>query len=72
MHRVDYLTARQERIVQCVRQWIAEHGEAPTLTEIGETVGLHSKSAVLYQLRQIEAKGSIVREPWRHRGIRLT
>ncbi|MET9890581.1 hypothetical protein ABZZ47_10260 [Streptomyces sp. NPDC006465] len=71
-YRVEHLTARQERIVQCIRERIIERGEAPTILEIGEAVGLHSKSAVHYQLIQIEMKGAIVRESWRHRGIRLT
>ncbi|MEU0965682.1 hypothetical protein ABZ357_09730 [Streptomyces sp. NPDC005917] len=71
MHRVDHLTERQERIVACIREWITEYGEAPTVTEIGERVGLRSRSAVHYQLRQCEQRGAIAVEPRRPRGIRL-
>ncbi|WP_171109420.1 MULTISPECIES: hypothetical protein [Streptomyces] len=68
---VPYLTERQERIVQCIRKWISEHGEAPTVVEIGQAVGLRSRASVHEQLVKIEEKGAIVREPGRARGIRL-
>ncbi|GAA3766721.1 LexA family protein [Streptomyces chiangmaiensis] len=71
MYPVDPLTERQERIVACIREWIAERGEAPTVVEIGKRVGLRSRPAVHYQLRQCEQKGAIVVEPRRARGIRL-
>jgi SOS-response transcriptional repressor LexA len=70
-HRVDHpLTERQERIVRYIRERIANTGEAPTVREIGQHVGL-GISAVHHQLQQCEAKGAIVREAWRPRGIRL-
>ncbi len=71
-HRVDYLTTTQERILRVIREAIAEHGEAPSLDEIGAAVGLRSRASVHYQLRELEAKAAIVREPGRPRGIRLT
>ncbi|MFF3876009.1 LexA family protein [Streptomyces sp. NPDC001978] len=70
-YRVEHLTERQERIVRYIRECIADTGEAPTVVEIGEHVGLSSRSAVHYQLRQCEQKGAIVVEPRRARGIRL-
>ncbi|MGW0993546.1 LexA family protein [Streptomyces sp. NPDC002523] len=72
MHRVAYLSKRQQQIVACIREAIAEHGEGPTLREIGEQVGLGSIGSVHYHLRQLEKKGVIVREPWQPRSIRLT
>jgi repressor LexA len=71
-HRVDYLTDIQERILRHIREAIADRGEAPTLEEIGAAVGLGSRSAVHYQLEQMQAKGAITRQPHRSRGIRLT
>ena len=71
MHRVDYLTDIQERILRCIRESIADRGEAPTVAEIGAEVGLSSRSSVHYQLRELEAKNAIVREPGQPRGIRL-
>jgi DNA-binding transcriptional ArsR family regulator len=69
--KVEYLTGMQERILSCIRQAITEDGEAPTVGEIADRVGLKSWSSVHYQLRELEAKGAIVREPGRARGIRL-
>ncbi|MEU7428563.1 hypothetical protein [Streptomyces sp. NPDC040750] len=51
---------------------ITEHGQAPTVQEIGEAVGLRSHSSVHYQLLELEAKHAIRRERGRCRGIRLT
>lgn len=47
------LTDRQRRIVLCAREWIAEHGEAPSVRELGAAVGLTSTSSVAYHLRRL-------------------
>jgi repressor LexA len=70
-YKVEHLTATQERILRCIRDTIAEQGEAPTVQEIGEQVGMRSRASVHYQLGELEAKHAIVREPHRRRGIRL-
>ncbi|MCG8971389.1 LexA family transcriptional regulator [Streptomyces sp. CL12-4] len=70
-HRVEYLTSRQEEILRCIRLAITDRGDAPTVSEIAEQVGLRP-SSVHYQLCELEAKGAIVRVPGRARGIRLT
>ncbi|WP_171110578.1 MULTISPECIES: hypothetical protein [unclassified Streptomyces] len=70
-HKVEHLTATQERILRCIREHIADQGEAPTVAEIGHQAGLRSRASVHYQLGELETKGAIVREPGRHRGIRL-
>jgi repressor LexA len=70
-HRVEYLTDRQEQILRHIRMAIADQGEAPTVAELADRVGL-AASTVHYQLRELETKGAIVREPGRPRGIRLT
>lgn len=70
-HRVDYLTDIQERILRYIREAVVEDGEAPTIVEIGRHVGMTSRGSVIYQLRELETKGAIVREPHRPRGIRL-
>jgi repressor LexA len=71
MHRVDYLTDTQERILRVIRQHIAEQGEAHTYAQIGAAVGMRSRASVHYQLGELESKQAIVREPGRRRGIRL-
>jgi repressor LexA len=69
-HRVEYLTDRQEQILRHIRMAITEQGDAPTVAELADAVGL-AASTVHYQLRELETKGAIVREPGRPRGIRL-
>lgn len=71
-HRVDYLTTVQEQILGIIRRAIVDDGIAPTVAEIADRAGLRSWSSVHYQLRELEAKGAIVREPHRPRGIRLS
>ncbi|MEU6376781.1 hypothetical protein [Streptomyces sp. NPDC046909] len=70
-YKVDHLTDIQERMLRVIREAIADHGEAPTVQEIGAAVGLRSPSSVHYQLVELETKGAIVREAGRARGIRL-
>ncbi|MFI9819935.1 LexA family protein [Streptomyces sp. NPDC052013] len=68
--KVEYLTDTQERILRHIRLAIINEGDAPTIAEIADTIGLRW-SSVHYQLRELEAKGAIIREPGRPRGIRL-
>ncbi|WP_256255741.1 LexA family transcriptional regulator [Streptomyces sp. MUSC 14] len=70
MHRVEHLTETQERVLRCIRHAIADRGEAPTVREIGEAVGMRIGS-VHYQLVELETKQAIVRTPGPARGIRL-
>ncbi|MFD0053014.1 LexA family protein [Streptomyces sp. NPDC127168] len=69
-HKVEYLTDTQERILGVIRLAITDQGDAPTVAEISAAVGLRP-SSVHYQLRELETKGAIAREPGRARGIRL-
>ncbi|MBQ4855750.1 transcriptional repressor LexA [Rhodanobacter sp. B2A1Ga4] len=64
------LTDRQQEILAAVRAGLAAGG-APTLEELCATVGIRQPSAVLKHLRSLAAKGYLVLEPSRHRGIRL-
>ncbi|MFI5992534.1 LexA family protein [Streptomyces sp. NPDC051362] len=70
-HRVEYPTEIQEQILRTIRASILDRGEAPTVVEIGEAVGLSSRSSVHYQLRELARKNAITVEPRRPRGIRL-
>ncbi|MET8405913.1 winged helix-turn-helix transcriptional regulator [Streptomyces sp900116325] len=70
-HVMRELTARQERILAFIRTAIADSGEAPTVREIAEGVGLSSPSSVAYHLGRLEEGGYIQHEPGRHRSIRL-
>jgi repressor LexA len=65
------LTSRQLNILAFIRERLEQGGEAPTLEEIGQAMGIASVSAVLKHVRSLEAKGRLVVEPNRSRGIRL-
>jgi SOS-response transcriptional repressor LexA len=68
---MDHLTARQEAVLVCIRDWIHVHGEGPTVREIGQRVGLSSPSSVHYQLSRLEQHGVISRSGRRWRSYVL-
>jgi repressor LexA len=61
---------RAEEILRHVRLAITDEGDASTVAELPAAVGLRP-SSVHYQMRELEDKGAIVREPGTARGIRL-
>ena len=63
------LTARQRRILEFIRGWVERYGYPPSVREIGEAVGLVSPSSVAYQLKALETKGFIRRDPNRPRAV---
>jgi repressor LexA len=65
------LTSRQSNILAFIRERLEQGGEVPTLEEIGLAMGIPNVSAVLKHVRSLEAKGRLVIEPNRSRGIRL-
>ncbi|MFF3644148.1 hypothetical protein [Streptomyces sp. NPDC002564] len=58
-----HVTDRQRAVLTCIRDHIAEHGEAPSVREIAAAVGLSSPSSALYQLRRLEEAGAVARIP---------
>ena len=65
------LTARQQRILNVLRDSIEKRGYPPSIREIGEHVGLASSSSVAHQLRVLEGKGFIRRDPNRPRALEV-
>src|SRR4051794_35202516 len=63
------LTARQPRILEFIRDWVERYGYPPSVREIGEAVGLVSPSSVAYQLKELEKKGYLRRDPNRPRAV---
>ncbi len=63
------LTTRQRRILEFIRASVESHGYPPSVREIGEAVGLVSPSSVAYQLKQLEEKGYLRRDPNRPRAV---
>ena len=64
------LSPRQARILAFIREYIAEHGYAPSLREIGEDEHLHL-SSVAHQLTELEAAGLVTRDARVARSLRV-
>jgi repressor LexA len=65
------LTPRQQRILNVLREAIEQRGYPPSIREIGDLVGLASSSSVAHQLRVLEQKGFIKRDPNRPRALEV-
>ena len=63
------LSTRQRRILEFIRNWVHRYGYPPSVREIGEAVGLVSPSSVAYQLKELERKGFLRRDPNRPRAV---
>ncbi|GAA4903141.1 transcriptional repressor LexA [Tessaracoccus lubricantis] len=66
------LTRRQLALVHVIRNAIEELGYPPSIREVADRAGLASTSSVTYQLRMLEQKGLIRRDPNRPRAVVLT
>jgi len=65
----DGLTPRQRKILTVIVSAVRDRGYPPSIREIGEAVGLTSPSSVAHQLRNLEEKGFLRRDPNRPRAI---
>src|SRR6266478_4430964 len=66
------LTKRQKELLDFLRAYIAEHGYAPTLDEIGRHFALGSLATVHKHLTNLERKGRIRRLANHSRALELT
>lgn len=64
--------SKQSQILQCIYDYLDEHGYPPTVREICEAVDLSSTSTVHGHLSRLEKKGFIQRDPTKPRAIELT
>jgi repressor LexA len=65
------LTARQQRVLAHIKDSIEMRGYPPSMREIGEAVGLTSSSSVAHQLKTLEEKGFLKRDPNRPRALEV-
>jgi len=65
------LTPRQRKVLEVIRDNVERRGYPPSMREIGESVGLTSPSSVAHQLRVLERKGYLRRDPNRPRAIEV-
>jgi repressor LexA len=63
------LTERQRTILDVIRNSVTTRGYPPSIREIGDAVGLTSTSSVAHQLRTLERKGYLRRDPNRPRAV---
>ena len=66
------LTSLENRMLEFIRDYIARHGEAPTMTEIGQAIGINSKGTVHRYVQSLRQKGKLEQTERGWRGIRLT
>ncbi len=65
------LTPRQQRVLATIKDSIENRGYPPSMREIGSAVGLTSTSSVSHQLRVLEEKGYLKRDPNRPRALEV-
>ena len=65
------LTPRQQRVLATIKDSIETKGYPPSMREIGQAVGLTSSSSVAHQLRVLEGKGFLKRDPNRPRALEV-
>lgn len=53
------LTDRQREVLRYIESYMAEHGWPPTIQEIGDALGLSSKSTVHFHVQALHRKGYI-------------
>jgi repressor LexA len=65
------LTPRQTKVLLSIKDSIEKRGYPPSMREIGQAVGLTSSSSVAHQLRVLEEKGFLKRDPNRPRALEV-
>ena len=65
------LTQRQRMVLEVIRDSVQRRGYPPSMREIGEAVGLTSTSSVSHQLRTLQRKGFLRRDPNRPRAVEV-
>ena len=60
---------RQHKILQVIRDSVERRGYPPSVREIGDAAGLKSPSSVAHQLKVLEKRGLLRRDPNRPRAV---
>lgn len=68
---VTTLSDRQRRILEVIQDAVVLRGYPPSIREIGDAAGLQSTSSVAYQLKELEKKGFLRRDPNKPRAVDL-
>ncbi len=68
---MNALTDKQERVLEFIRGYIAEHRCGPFIREIQTACEIASYKSAIDRLNALERKGFIKRTPNKHRAIRV-
>ncbi len=66
------LPKTKQRVLQYVKDYIGQHGYAPTLTEIAKHLGVSALSTVHEHVQFLEERGYLERSEGEERGLSLT
>lgn len=65
------LTSQEQKTLQFIRNYLAQHGYAPKFKEIGVAIGVHSQGTIHRYVQALEDKGYIDRVKGNSRGMSL-
>lgn len=65
------LTAKQARLLDCIKAHIADHGQAPSYDELCRAMGARSKASIHQMMARLEERGHIRRIHARRRAIEV-
>jgi repressor LexA len=65
------LTPRQRRVLEVIKETVEARGYPPSIREMGDAVGLASSSSVAHQLKVLQSKGFLRRDPNRPRALEV-
>ncbi len=68
---MEKLTKRQEDILNVIKKFMAQHGYAPTVREIGALLDLRSPATTQFHLNKLEEKGYIRKNDSKNRTLSL-
>ncbi|TQL56301.1 repressor LexA [Propioniferax innocua] len=68
---LDELTPRQRRLLEVIKNAVTLNGYPPSIREMGDQIGLSSTSSVSHQLRVLEERGFLRRDPRRPRALEV-
>lgn len=65
------LTQLEQKMLQFIQRYLSQYGQGPTLTEIGQALGIASKGTVHRYVQTLADKGHLLHTERGWRGIRL-
>ncbi|MEV5083022.1 hypothetical protein AB0K74_30805 [Streptomyces sp. NPDC056159] len=52
----------EQEILCCIRRWIEDKGEGPSVRRLAHAVGMSSTASVAYHLANLERSGALIRD----------